>query len=132
MSAVPPNAEVNSEVDGLLDQVIWAVQPCFQKYFCFHLTQITGLSRVGFIESRSFARVVPALRRDPSVSAIALIATPCVLVSAVERMPSLTSNASGYGSQRSLGRENQKGCGLWICFAEPVIGWAFARPVGLQ
>jgi hypothetical protein len=50
----------------------------------------------------------------------------------VERMPSLTSNASGYGSQRSLGRENQKGCGLWICFAEPVIGWAFARPVGLQ
>jgi hypothetical protein len=49
----------------------------FSEIFLFHLT--TGLSHVGFIESRSFARVVPALRRDPSVSPIALIATPCVL-----------------------------------------------------
>jgi hypothetical protein len=41
MSAVPPNAEVNSEAMGCLGDL--PVQPCSQKYFCFLLTQITGL-----------------------------------------------------------------------------------------
>jgi hypothetical protein len=43
MSAVPPNAEVNSEAMGCLGDL--PVQPRLQKYFCFLLTQITGLFR---------------------------------------------------------------------------------------
>jgi len=35
MSAVPPNAEVNSEVDGLLDQVIWLSSPVCKNISVF-------------------------------------------------------------------------------------------------
>jgi len=48
------------------------------------------------IESRLSIHVVPALRRDPRVSAIALIAMPCALVSAVEQTPSALNNARGW------------------------------------
>ena len=37
------------------------------------------------------------------MSAIALIATPCALVSAMKQMSSLTTNARGYRSRRKAG-----------------------------
>jgi hypothetical protein len=39
------NPEQIQKAEGLLGRVIWPAQPRLQKYFCFLLTQITGLFR---------------------------------------------------------------------------------------
>jgi len=52
----------------------------------------------------------PCERRDPSVSAIALIAAPRTLVSALEQRPFFTSEARGDGSLRSQGRPAERSC----------------------
>src|SRR5260221_6693952 len=51
-----------------------------------------------------FSMSRPCERRDPSVSAIALIAAARTLVSALEQRPFVTFEARGDGSLRSQGR----------------------------
>src|SRR6266436_3899682 len=63
-----------------------------------------GLSHMGFSMSR------PCERRDPSVSAIALIAAARTLVSALEQRPFFTFEARGDGSLRSQGRPAERLC----------------------
>src|SRR6266550_4760661 len=58
--------------------------------------------------SRSTSR--PCERRDPSVSAIALIAAARTLVSALEQKPFFTFEARGDGSLRSQGRPAERSC----------------------
>src|SRR5260370_37228294 len=52
----------------------------------------------------------PCERRDPSVSAIALIAAARTLVSALEQRPFFTFEARGYGSLRSQGGLAERLC----------------------
>src|SRR5882724_827341 len=63
-----------------------------------------ALSHMEFSMSR------PCERRDPSVSAIALIAAARTLVSALEQRPFFTFEARGDGSLRSQGRPAERLC----------------------
>src|SRR6266850_651930 len=56
-----------------------------------------------------FSMSRPCERRDPSVSAIALIAAARTLVSALEQRPFFTFEARGDGSLRSQGRPDGRG-----------------------
>src|SRR4030081_1084081 len=63
-----------------------------------------GLSHMEFSMSR------PCERRDPSVSAIALIAAARTLVSALEQRPFFTFEAGGDGPLLSQGRPAERLC----------------------
>src|SRR3977135_4253541 len=77
-----------------------------------------GLSHMEFSMSR------PCERRDPSVSAIALIAAARALVSALEQRPFFTFGARGDGFLRSQGRPAER-----LCKATTIVsGFADAFP----
>src|SRR6266704_371096 len=61
----------------------------------------------------------PCERRDPSVSAIALIAASRTLVSAPEQRPFIHFEARGYGSLRSQGRPAERSCEATTLMALP-------------
>ena len=61
-------------------------------------------------------------RRDPSVSAIALIAAARALVSALEKRPFFPFEARGDGSLRSQGRPAERLCEATIVSVHAEVG----------